>query len=565
MADWLAIDWESTQICGLAADGRPGGPLTVRRLIHWPIPAEDGSATPEQVATWLRQRLDAAQISRAQVLVSLPREAVVVRLLEVPEAGDDELPELVKYQVAARSTQPIDELALDYVLLPPRPPEPGAGGNGETADGDAAGVTREVLAVTAPRTVVEHIRRTCELANLEPAVLTITPFAATWMIRDHLGAIATSEKSRRQQPADAPARNRVALAIGHTASRLELWVLEGTHVIQTHSTALPSGPDAARALFAEITRTVVSLQRTRHGLKLGHVWLLGETAQTEPIARTLQQRLRNSAFAEEHCPVELLDPLRFPSATLIWKLDDAAELGEHDSGILGAAVGLLIATAHRRPIELDLWHPHRPPVRRAKWPWVAGAAAAAALVGLIALHWHRAHLIQQRQAQLQAERENAEQTRRMLQRLEPRVNAVHAVQQWQDQDPDWLFRLHQLTELQQAHRLYFTDASGASATRGNEVRLQGRGRAADDEDVYGFYTDLADLPGWSVSPHEIPRTNEDERFPYTFDLDVRIAPTAGRTQPDRAAPQNSTASEDGAAPQPPPNRDRSAARDQTAR
>lgn len=565
MADWLAIDWEPTQICGLWAEGRRGGSLTVRRIIHWPIPDEGGAEKPQQSSAWLRERLDATGISRAQVLVSLPREAVVVRLLEVPEAGEDEMPDLVKYQVAARSTQPIDELAIDYVLLPPRPRDPSAEEGSDASETGSAGATREVLAVTAPRTMVEQIRQTCEEADLEPAVLTITPFAATWMIRDQLDRVDRGRTGRGADATDRATGGPVSLAIGHTASRLELWVLEGDRVVHTHSTALPGGPDAARSLFAEITRTVVSLQRARHGLKLSRVWLLGEATRSEPIAHTLQQRLRNSAFAEEYCPVELLDPLRFATAGLRWELEDPSGLQGNDTGILAAAVGLLIATARGVPIELDLWHPHRPPVRRARWPWVAGATAAAVLAGLVTAHWHRSDLIQQRQAQLQAERENAEQTRRMLQRLEPRVNAVNAVEQWQGLDPDWLLRVHQLAQLQQAHRLYFIEASGTSSARGTAARLQGRGRAADDEDVYGFYTDLAELPGWSVSPHEIPRSDEDERFPYTFDLDARIVPSTGR---DRAAPQAAVGTEPpdrASTPKPPSPADRAAARSETAR
>ncbi|RMG41218.1 MAG: hypothetical protein D6725_01880, partial [Planctomycetota bacterium] len=483
MADWLAIDWEANRICGLTATGRRGGTLTVQRVLQWRIPSDGSDGSPEKTAQWLRDELAAVGITKAHALVSLPREAVVVRLLEVPDAGPEELPELVKYQVAARSTQRIEELAIDYVLLPRRPgaASPGTETESESEATETAANTREVLAVTAPRSVVERIYRTCELANLEPTVLTITPFAANWMIRDRRGGASGSSRSTGDRSDGATAK-RVALAIGHTASRLELWVLEGDHVIQTHSTALPTGPDAARTLFAEVTRTIVALQRTRHGLKLGRVWLLGQSEHAEPIARALQQRLSGSAFADENCPVELLDPLRFPSERLQWRLVDPTLDGE-DTGILAAAVGLLLATAHGGTIELDLWHPHRPPVRRARWPWIAGAAAAAVLFGLIGSHWHRSNLLQQRQDRLQAERTAIDQTRKALERLKPRVSAVQAVEQWQARDPDWLFRLHQLTTLQQNHRLYLTDASATSSARGNSVRLQGRGRAADDEDV----------------------------------------------------------------------------------
>ena len=65
-------------------------------------PSEHAEAAGKQ----LRAKLHEDGITVIHVLVSLPREEAVVRLLELPECTDDELPELVRLQAATRSPSP---------------------------------------------------------------------------------------------------------------------------------------------------------------------------------------------------------------------------------------------------------------------------------------------------------------------------------------------------------------------------------------------------------------------------------------------------------------------------
>ena len=72
---------------------------------------------PEAAGKQLRAELNRAASRSTHVLVSLPREEAVVRLLELPECTDDELPELVRLQAATRSAVPLDRLLLDFLPI----------------------------------------------------------------------------------------------------------------------------------------------------------------------------------------------------------------------------------------------------------------------------------------------------------------------------------------------------------------------------------------------------------------------------------------------------------------
>src|SRR5688500_18213430 len=98
MSDFLALDWDSEQITGLdASTSRQGVSVRKAFMLSWPEGIDPEKDT-DQAAHWLKQQLAGLGIATKSVLMSLPRESVVVRRLTVPSARDDELPALVQLQ-----------------------------------------------------------------------------------------------------------------------------------------------------------------------------------------------------------------------------------------------------------------------------------------------------------------------------------------------------------------------------------------------------------------------------------------------------------------------------------
>lgn len=174
MADQLALSWDRNRLTGIEISPGAAGPRILAAFsVDW----------PEQppTATWLRETLRRHGINAKQVVLGLPREDAVLRLLELPAVSDDELPTLVRFQAAARSAQPIDQLHLDYLPLPLR-----------------AGVSqKEVWLATAVQTTVEPIRKLLEGAGLELIQLTLSSLCLTELIAR--GEAAPVPEQRRGQ------------------------------------------------------------------------------------------------------------------------------------------------------------------------------------------------------------------------------------------------------------------------------------------------------------------------------------------------------------------------------
>ena len=163
------------------------------------------------------------------VLVSLPREEAVVRLLELPECSDDELPELVRLQAATRSAVPFDRLLLDFLPLP------------RVADV----VGPHVLMVILGKPTADRVQALLTAAGLQAAAI-------------QLSAVGTGEVVARQA-----ARRRGGLGAGRRSHREPFRVARRDHAIPRHhilfmhgatvSTHLP--PDAIVAqILAETSR-----------------------------------------------------------------------------------------------------------------------------------------------------------------------------------------------------------------------------------------------------------------------------------------------------------------------
>ena len=126
MPDFIALDWEHLQVCGLDAEVTAAGVRVHQAFtLTWP---EGKSPDVDALAAggWLHEQFQSLGLTAKSVLVTVPREDAVVRVLEVPDVPDAELPDVVRFQAAAKSTRPLDTQLLDYLPLPRR--EGAAGG-----------------------------------------------------------------------------------------------------------------------------------------------------------------------------------------------------------------------------------------------------------------------------------------------------------------------------------------------------------------------------------------------------------------------------------------------------
>ena len=83
----IAIEWTKHGLTGLCADVAKSTVRVTRTFrFSWPR-GIDPADQPQQAGTWLKSQFDRLGIRGRQVDVVLPREEVVVRRLQVPDAS----------------------------------------------------------------------------------------------------------------------------------------------------------------------------------------------------------------------------------------------------------------------------------------------------------------------------------------------------------------------------------------------------------------------------------------------------------------------------------------------
>lgn len=486
MSDFLALDWEHRQICGLDAEVTSTG-VRVRKAfaMTWPEGKSPDVDVPA-AGSWLAEQFATLGLTAKQVLVTLPREDAVVRVLEVPNVPDAELPNVVKFQAAAKSARQLDSMLLDYLPLPPR-------------DGVAG---REVLVATIGREVLDALtlvlsRTGCELAGVS------------------LTAPALVELIARLEKTDPPPRHAVELAIVAHEQRVEISLVRDRALLLTHSARLPDDattPDREQqAIVAEVNRSLVSLKRQHPEMTLSRTWLWGEPTKLHGLAGVLRKRFG--------CEVHVEDPLVQPGLTFA----SGGEVSSH--ALFTGPVGVLFGRAGGITQSLDFLHPRQAVVPRdlkRLWGSVGSTAAAVLLISAFGWRWYEVSSLE---AATLDYNQKADRLKKELDGAAGMVKNVDTISRWADQRVSWLDRLFDLSEaMQGTDRRYLRKLNCMPGSGGVVGTVRGDGFAKEREDIDALTTRLLNNEGVTVVPHEQKRDGADGDYPFRFDLDVAWRP-----------------------------------------
>jgi len=282
----------------------------------------------EQPATTLRAELNQRKLAIRGVALGLPRTAVTVKPIELPDVGG-ELRDMVQFELERHLPFAGDDPSFDFVPLP-------------AAGAAAATAPRRVLIAAADRKVVEGALRLAEDARLRPIALGVATHDLTALV------------SGRQR-GHAVWLHRVG---GHT----ELVLLHrGQLVLSRHVTTIDD-----EALAAEIQRSLGVARWTT----VEAIWRSGDGADIEAP--------EESALAAFGAPVTE-PPYTGRARALLAQIADP----EPGAAQLAAAVAL---ASERRTRPLDLLPARLRPRRLTRQQLAAfGALAAAVILGITAL------------------------------------------------------------------------------------------------------------------------------------------------------------------------------------
>ena len=335
---------------------------------------------------------------KVTTLVGVGRDHVQMKLMTLPPAPVDELPDMVRFQAEREFTALGGDAALDFIPLA----------------GDAT-LPNQVLALALSSAGVADARELCEAVGVELDRIPIRGCAAAALV-NRAGLINA---------------NQVALVVNPLTDEADLVVQVGETVLLLRTVRLPDPSHVEgrqRALLGEIRRTMAALRQQSNDRQVAQVVVCGLDGlggKSEAMAKELD------------VPVATFDPVADAPAGLTSK-SLSPETLERFSAVLGMA----LTEADRQAPIIDFANVRRKQEARRFGRVHALAAAVAALVAV----WFGFHMWQQYSepgrelADLQNRIREVQSQADMYKNVTAQAAAV---ERWQATDVNWLDELHQ--------------------------------------------------------------------------------------------------------------------------
>ncbi len=511
MADLLALSWDRRRLCGMEVSLGGANPRILGGFsVEW----------PEQPPTsaWLRETLRRHGVNARQVVLALPREDTVLRLLELPAVSDDEMPTLVRFQAAARSAQSLDQLLLDYLPLPLR-------------EGVAQ---KEVWLTTTLLATVDPIRALITEAGLDLVQITVSSLCLTELIargemrQSFSGPDKTGTGTSRPNDLPQVLRGRsepvpvLSGSIGETGAslvvlrdgaRMELAVVCQRQLIAAHAVKWSSENEIppVSKMLAEVSRVLVQVQAWLPEGTLQRAWVIGDDSDVGELPEAIGQRW--------NCPVQRFDPWRDAGISL-----GSAKLDGRSSDYAIVA-GLALIQAGALTPKIDLLHPRQPPPKRdPRKVYIAAVAAAGLMITALGTG-----IIQQSLGSYQrAVEELTKEDRKLDQDLkagDTTFVAAKEIGDWQTRNIDQLTQIAELYQVMNGTEREIVSEYKFNVGSGNVLAKIGVvGNARERIDAEQLAQSLTDLQKYVVRPSSVTTTLRDPNYGQHFDFDMDLVP-----------------------------------------
>lgn len=401
MSRIFAIDWDRHEARALLVQSGPTG-VSISGAWAARLPANEGAAAPtaSQVGAALATAMGEKIVGSATTIIGVGRDHVQMKLLTLPPAPADELPDLVRFQAEREFTALGTGAALDFVPL---------AGDAETP--------YQVLAVALSPAGVAEAREVCQLLDTEPSRVVLRACAAASLV----------ERSE-VVPAD-----NYTLVVSPLTDEADLVVLAGNAVLLMRTVRLPDPAQEEarqRTMLAEIRRTLAAARQQSGERQVDRVLICG--AASADAAREIGEELGMS--------VAMFDPVAHAPTGLGNK-----GLPEGSLSRFAAVLGMALAEADRRPPIIDFINVRRRAERRrfTRVHMLAAGAAAVVLLGLAFSLWRQSVAPARELARIRQEIKDLEP---WVKKADEMSAKAAAVDKWLATDVTWLDGLDRFSE-----------------------------------------------------------------------------------------------------------------------
>lgn len=474
----LGIDWGEKSLTGVWAI-REGGTLRMRRAFQWTFPeSNEGESSPAELGSWLKGQCSSFGSDAGPVHVVLPRQSIATRRLDLPLAPDEELPEMVRFQAATKSSRQLSDMAIDFVPFP-------AG---------AQATSRSVLLATIDRERMEDIQGAVQGAGLTLGSVGVSP----------IGVAEVAARYEVMQGEDAEQATLVIYKDGH---RIEISILHRLRLLFSHHTIQEQEDERSiRSTMTEITRSSVVISQTSSGVEIGRVCLVGDTASLGGLEAPLRERFGGQ--------LHVVDPTRLPGI-----VSDSAV--DRDSLTRSSpAIGALLGLEGRVVNAIDFLNPRKTPPKRNELQrraiLIGGGVAAAALVGGTGMWMYSGSL----DSEIEELKRRAAMTKRSLAAGETADKDHELLKQWLQSAVDPLEETRRLNEvLPGGDRILLIESHVFTGTGDAIARITAVGMARSVRDIEDLNQQLNEI-GYRVKP-KVPGPNKlNPDYPFRFELDL---------------------------------------------
>ncbi len=414
-----------------------GVEVAVEQAFCVPMGASEEARGPDALEKAVVAALAERGISRLPAVGVVGRGDVELRLLHLPPAPDDELPDLVRFQAGQEFPNLEADAPLDFLPL----------------DGGGEQPWRVLAAVLKPG-VAERHQRICREAKLALTRLVLHPAAAASLAVRRRPEIGNGW-CLLIDPLDGQAE-LTAILRGRVAFSRQVLVPDG----------LPGSDEAAEALCAEIRRTRAAAANQEAAPLPEPVLLFGHGADWPALAERLAGKLGVG--------VELVGP--FTKANRPGAVES---LAPDRQARFAALVGTLEDEAEDRAPSLDFLHPRRrpqPPSRRNQYA-MGGLIAAGIVLAVLALNWVQSSRLRASIRQLQHESNALD---RQVVEADKIISHAEDIGNWAAGEVVWLDELRWLSDsFTPAEDAMLTKLVAAVAGGRAEMRLDGLARSID--------------------------------------------------------------------------------------
>ena len=489
MARLLALDLDPRELRLLLAN-RQGATIVVEEVRTQPIKEVEGVDPVEAMGEALKILLADGRHRGAEALVTLPRNEVELRLLNMPPLPAEELPDAVRLQAVREFSEMDEDWPLDYLPVY------------ETSE------QMTVLAAGLKPKRLAAYRRILEQAELKPRAMVLRATAAALLAR--------------QGVPDTETAAQVELAIEDLGESMEITVLRAGVPVLIRTIASPHLPSEQRVdyLAQEVRRTLLSARNQLQGDTVQGVVLFAAKEgpfDAHPLAMGLQSRV--------NLPVRLVDP--FEQVT--WDAKRGAETAL-PPGRFAAAIGLLAAqppgSSSHAPPTLDLLNPRRaePPrsYRREIFAAVA-ACLALALLGGGLVFWQLSEI----DAQIAGVEQQIQRDKKAAEAAVQRIAEVEAVRTWEQMEVNWLQLMQDVSQrIPDAEKARFSKWQARLTPEGTgQVTIEG---IVDQQSTIGALNQSLVQERRRVSGENSDYEGREEGFPWRFKQLVTIETDAAK-------------------------------------